>query len=616
MGKRRVLKLKGRLESWRAPLALLLMLSFALSGGGCFLDHEPEPYYGRVVAPRAQEFRWSDGGLPQTFDPALAAVPPDTDAVRALFEGLTDYDPKTLAPVPAVAARWEASPDGREWTFYLRKDARWTNGDPVTARDFVRSWQRTLQLGERAPHARLMENIQGARPLPQNPASPTVEPQSEQSAQAEAASAKPLAKPDVRQETKKESQPEAAPQPKFGAEALGDYVLRVRLEEADKNFPALVAHPVFRPVHEETAPASSPDTSRVISNGAFQLSRTDGQAVVLERAMSYWDAAAVKLQRVHFVAAQDAETALAAYRAGEVDAVTNAGFEPLALKLLAPYKDFHRSTYAALAYYSFNTSHAPFDDVRVREALSIAIDRERLSQDELGGATEPATRFLPTGMSTEDGAESKELRLLGQDAARARKLLADAGFPEGKGFPRIRLLINRNDQQRQVAQSVSAMWRTILGVETEIIIKTWDEYEAAVRAGDYDIARRGAVMQTTDEATIMRLLFEQGNTPILPDSPATQTEAQTTGPEDALDKKLEEERRMIEKPAAPPHILSEAQALKELRAMPLYFASSYSLVKPFVTGFDSNLLDAPSLKRVGLDTAWRAPQKSRAVWLP
>src|SRR5436305_10814987 len=125
-----------------------LILAACLVHAGCFANSEPSTYYGKVITPRAEEFRWSDGGLPQTFDPALAAAPPDTDAVRALFEGLTDYDPQTLAPVAGVAARWEASADNRTWTFYLRHDAHWSNGASVKAQDFVRSWQRTLLLGE------------------------------------------------------------------------------------------------------------------------------------------------------------------------------------------------------------------------------------------------------------------------------------------------------------------------------------------------------------------------------------------------------------------------------------------------------------------------------------
>src|SRR6185503_14211728 len=108
----------NRRRRFTAWLAGTLLLALTLSHAGCFLDEKVEPYYGRVVVPRAQEFHWSDGGLPQTIDPAFAAAPPDTDLVRAIFEGLTDYDPRTLTPVPAVATHWEQSGGGRVWTFY------------------------------------------------------------------------------------------------------------------------------------------------------------------------------------------------------------------------------------------------------------------------------------------------------------------------------------------------------------------------------------------------------------------------------------------------------------------------------------------------------------------
>src|SRR5690242_1637455 len=188
-----------------------LLLALCLTHSGCFSGGEPSTYYGKVVAPKAQEFRWSNGGLPQTFDPAFAAAPPDTDAVRALFEGLTDYDPQTLAPVPGVATRWESSHDGRVWTFYLRDNARWSNGDRVTAEDFVRSWQRTLKIGPLAPHTELLANIEGA-----TASSPPTE--------------------------------SAEAPPHFGAKAINEHVLQVTLQHADNSFPALVAHPVFRPV--------------------------------------------------------------------------------------------------------------------------------------------------------------------------------------------------------------------------------------------------------------------------------------------------------------------------------------------------------------------------------
>jgi ABC-type oligopeptide transport system substrate-binding subunit len=588
-----------RRRRFRTWLASALLLAVMLGHAGCFLDEKVEPFYGRVVVPRAQEFHWSDGGLPQNFDPAFAAAPPDTDLVRAIFEGLTDYDPGTLTPVPAVATRWEPSSGGRVWTFYLRDDARWSNGDLVTAADFVRSWRRTMRIGELAPHTELLANIEGAN-----------------IATSDSGNVSPMTAPPP--SAKKQASPKVGTNAgpanitnsdgRFGVEAVSDRVLRVSLRRPDMNFPALVAHPVFRPVKlKDESSVSRLVANDLVSNGAFSLAKTEGERVLLERANNYWDKDQVALQRVEFVGQKDAESALAAYRAGEVDAVTNAAFEPLAIKLLTPYEDFRRTTYGALTYYGFNTTHAPFDDVRVREALAIGIDRDRISADEMGGATEPAKRFLPeTAQNTQEPVVNKS-EVLEKEYERARELLAEAGFAGGKGFPRIRLLINRNEQQRIVAQAVAATWRSVLNIETEIVVKNWDDYEAAIRAGDYDVVRRGIVMQTTDEFTNIRMLFQDGAQPSR-SSGAGQESASSAGVTSGKSTPVKERSLSML-----PSIETEAQALKDLSAMPIYFASSYSLVKPYVVGFDSNVLDAPSLKTVRINTNWKQSEGRPAV---
>jgi len=576
----------------RTSVVSLLLLALALSHAGCFLNEKLERYYGRIVIPREQKFNWSDGGLPQTFDPAFAAAPPDTDLVRAIFEGLTDYDPHSLTPVPAVATRWEASNSGRVWTFYLRDDARWSNGESVIASDFVRSWRRTMRIGDLAPHTELMSNIEGAR---QENSARTITarpPPSGSSIQKQIPSNNSVANGTT-------GNPKANEPSAFGVEAVSDLVLRVRLRRPDMNFPALVAHPVFRPVKlKDEAGNNKLEASGLISNGAFSIAATESARVLLERANTYWNKDQVTLQQVSFIGQKDAESALAAYRAGEVDAVTNAAFEPLAIKLLTPYEDFHRTTYGALTYYSFNSAREPFDDVRVREALAIAIDREQISADEMGGATEPAKRFLPETVPNTQAPVVNKSEVLEKEYERAKELLAEAGFPGGRDFPKVRLLINRNEQQRLVAQSVATMWRNVLGIETEIVIKTWDEYEAAIREGDYDVVRRGLVMQTTDELTNIRMLF--------PDSTQA-AQAVSSGREAASSAaSAGESAKSREKGLrATQPIETEAQALRDLSAMPIYFASSYSLVKPYVSGFDSNVLDTPSLKAVRINTDWR-----------
>lgn len=623
---------------WRARLSVCLALTLTVASGGCFSSDEGELYYGRVSVPERQEFRWSDGGLPQIFDPALAAAPPDTDVVRAMFEGLTEYDPKTLTPISGVAMRWESEAEDRVWTFHLRQDARWSNGEPVTARDFVRSWQRTLELGERAPHAKLLANLEGVEdktdtPTDVAPASPV---KNDETAATEAS---------------RVAEPNASPSPakrELGVEAVNDYTLKVRLQRPDKNFPALVAHPVFRPVYQpESAEIGEPGktielqaeahatgdarqkmAAPVISNGAFNLSAQAADGVVLERAESYWNAKIVSLERVRFVAAPDSEAALSAYRAGEVDAVTNANIEPLAMKLLVPYKDFRRATFGALTYYDVNVTRAPFNDLRVRQALSLAIDRGRLSADTLGGATEAAAKFLPSnagGAAGVDSAHAADTKAHGVafDAERARRLLAEAGFPGGDNFPRLRLLVNRNEQHRAVAVAVAAMWRNVLGIETEIMQRNWDEYEAALRAGEYDVARRSMVMQTIDEETNMLAMFD-------PERLSVQTNAAASGGENNETTQVAPTPRTDSRgelsvggevspggaaasASAVQPILTEQQALKELPALPLYFASSNALVKPYVAGFDANLLDAPSLQHVRIETNWQPPKRDTPI---
>src|SRR3989441_12632020 len=319
---------------WRLFGTGLLLLCLSLLVPGCFPGDEGSPYYGRIVVPHQQELRWSDGGLPHVFDPAFAAAPPDTDAVRALFEGLTDYDARTLKPIPGVATRWESSEDGRVWTFYLREEARWSTGEPVTAGDFLRSWAGTLQLGVLGRRTQFHSDIVGARSYVGF--SKTGGPVSDSSMRKSEVGVRPT-------EAQKNEPPRIEEVRNFGAEEINAHVLRVHLQRPNPNFPALVSHPVFSPVkvvdqdaHKKIAAA------HLVSNGAFLLSRSGSDKVLLQRAENYWGKEDVRLQRVAFVETRDAESALAAYQAGDVDAVTNAPFEPLALKLLAPYADYRR----------------------------------------------------------------------------------------------------------------------------------------------------------------------------------------------------------------------------------------------------------------------------------
>lgn len=578
-----------------AASVLLALQIFALACGE-IEKPTPEPYYAQTTPPRKQEFRWSNGKAPKSLDPALAAAPPETDLVRAVFEGLTELNPATLEAMPAAAARWTASEDFRTWTFYLREDARWSNGTPVTAEDFVRSWRRLGELGDKSAHPDLLTNIVGF-PFKIKKAEPPATELLPQPTDPEARLAIPS--PATRAGSTDNSNantklPGPAPA-EFGVSAPDARTLQVLLITPDKDLPRLVANPMFRPVSADKKEFSTAAPADVVTNGAFRISAADSTGVTLERSESYWNREAVKLERVQFVASENAEQALAAYKSGEIDAVTNAEFEPLALKLLAPYEDFRRRTHAAINFYEINPEKAPFDDRRVREALAISIERERLTEGEMEGQTQPALSFLP--FSRGSGAT------IVQDKERARDLLEEAGFPAGENFPTIKLVINRNDTQQRVARAVARMWKQNLNIETEIIAKENTEVEDARAAGDFDLVRRNAVFPSADELMSILSVLKPANPPVRQESPTAPVagveakDAGTVAERNRADDRSESNSSDI--------AVSEANAIYDLWAIPLYFPTSYSLVKPYVSGFEMNSLDAPLLQNVSIDNDWQ-----------
>jgi oligopeptide transport system substrate-binding protein len=596
-----------------ARLVVLAAVALSLS---CSELEKPkgDVLYAEATPPRKQEFRWSNGKMPKSFDPALASAPPETDIARAVFDGLTDLDTKTLNESPALAEKWESSADFKTWTFHLR-NANWSNGDPITASDFVRSWKRLAAMGEKAPFGYLIDNIVGMRPkkgesatLPEMLASPPanhqlpiqperVRPQTPAENQKPAANdTGPIQKSDTEEAGKKKTP--AGVGEKIGVEAVSETELKVTLISPDKDFPKLVANPVFRPVFgdgKEFASGLNPD---FVTSGAFHITSAGSDGIVLDRSDSYWNRQAVNLERVRMIPQQNAEAALEAYKAGQLDAVTNAEFAPLALKLLSPYEDFRQTTHNALNFYEFNLERPPFNDHRVREALAIAIERERLTEGELKGSTTPATSFLPFDDQPHEQIE--------QDVDRARDLLDRAGFPDGENFPTIRLLINRNDTQQRVARSVAKMWKDNLNINTEIVVKDAADLETARATGDYDLVRRGLVFPTTDSTASFLAIFppqheaekssepKEADTSIaglhLGDKPAAAVDNNAHTAPDA---------------ARSDPTFTEDRALFELRAIPLYFPTSYSLVKPYVRGFEINGLDAPSLRDVMIDSNWQ-----------
>ena len=582
----------------RRPLFFTALVAGLLLGGCTNLERpKVEPFYSVTVPPLTQELRWSNGALPKSFDPARAVAAPETDVVLAIYEGLTSLDSRTLSEAPAAAERWESSSDLRTWTFHLRRDLRWSNGERVTARDFVRSWKRLASLGDKVPNRYLYSNIAGLANARVSSAEPRDLP------------SVPFERPDPVPPDGTPSQPVETPVgltttppvfgdtdpppplktvgPAIGIQAVNDSTLRVTLTKPDRDFARLVANSLFRPVYGSGANFDAERLdSKIVTNGPFRIAAIAEDGVTLERSSLYWNAAAVQLDRVQLIAGKSPEAALEAYRRGEVDLVTNTSFEPLALKLLAPYEDFRKATHNALNFYEFNITRPPFTDRRVREALAIAIDRARLADSELEGAMRPAYALFP------DAEASQNLTF---DVERARNLLSNAGYPLGGGFPLFRLVVNRNDAQQRVARSVAKMWKQGLGIEVDIIVKEPDEVEAARRSGDFEILRRGIVLPTNDELiNLTAILGESFKDPV--DADILSREG---GPSEVYVAATAAEG--AEEILIPTH----QDAIYDLHVIPLYFPILYSLVRPYVLDYEISSLDAVSLTDMSIDSTWR-----------
>jgi oligopeptide transport system substrate-binding protein len=557
------------------------------------------PYFANAQPPAKKEFRWTNGRLPKSFDPATAEVPPETDVVRAVFEGLTVIDPKTLDAIPGVASKWSSPADKRTWTFALRQDARWTNGERVTADDFVRSWDRLATMGDNGAHHELLNNFARLKPIAKPKANPSdlpnTRPEPTPVPESDSSVVNKPAIDHVRASEQSQTAPPAnmAPQ-RLAVRAIDESSLEVKLDEPDADLPRLLADPIFSPVYADGGEFDpSAKKTDIVTNGPFRIASYGKDGVVLARSENYHDSASVALDSVRFVPTDSAEDALEAYRAGSVDAVTNSEFEPLALKLLSPYQDFRKVTHGALNLYEVNRSRPPFSDRRVREALAISIERERLTEGEMEGATHAAFRFLPFGGSGIDD--------LVQDTDRARSLLDAAGYPNGEGFPTIRLVINRNDTQQRIAKAVARMWKQNLGVNTEIAVAEMADMEQVRAAGDYDIIRRGVVFPTGDATSNLSLLFGLG---------AKDPLAQTAHRPTAENSNSAFSNREIDEPppgliGEPVGVPTESEALYQFTSIPLYFPATYLLVKPYVQGFEPNGLDVMSLKDVRVDNSWQ-----------
>jgi oligopeptide transport system substrate-binding protein len=540
---------------------LLIALVLAL-GGSCAPTGSPtvrtaaseRRYFGDITPPAENVFHFNNQAEPETIDPGVMAGQPDGRVARALFEGLVVPDPRTLAPTPGQAYRWEVSPDGLTYTFHLRPHLVWSDGTPLTARDFVYSWRRVLKPETVARNSSLLYPLKNAEAFN---------------------------KGTITDETR------------LGVAAPDDSTVVATLESPTAYFLFLTQFYTYIPVPRQAIErwgARWTLPGHIVSNGPYVLDywrQNDRFEFVRNR--RYWDAASVRLDRIVAYSVDDLNTSTNLYKAGVIDWSPSGSIPAPFLPYMKPYADFRTGDYQGTYFYSVNTTRKPYDNVWVRRALNYAIDREAITRDLLKGTRRPWGRNVPSGYPGYE--PPPEIKF---DPARARECLAKAGYPGGRGFPKISILFNTSEDHKRIAEAIQAMWKRELGIQVELSNQEWGSYLQATTTLQYDVARRSWIGDYLDPNTFLNMLVTgDGNN--------------RTGFSNArYDALLHGAAREVDV-AKRMAMLREAEALALDQApyLPIYHYSTTELVKPYVRGLYQNALDTHPLKAVWIDRQWR-----------
>ena len=506
---------------------------------------------------RLQILHQGIGAEPEDLDPHLTQFNPHFNIAMALGEGLVGYDPHDLHPVPGVAERWEFSPDGLVLTLHLRASARWSNGDPVTADDFVFSARRILSPALGSPYRYYYDDVRGAKEFSASAASDfsTV-----------------------------------------GIRALDARTLRLELTHPTSYILFLLGNWSWYPVHRATIekyghfdqPYSGwTKPGRFVGNGPFTLADWQpGQVIVVKKNALYWDAARVRLAEIDFHFIENADTEERAFRSGQLhltelvpgSKLSTYAAQPSSPLVIAPFF----STYS----YAFNISHPPFNDVRVRRAFSLAVDRARVVASQPASGIQPAFSFVPPGTGYVYDGDAR-LRF---DPAAARRLLAAAGYPDGRGFPPVELSTNTNLRHQEIAEVVQQMWAQNLGVRVTIANKEGKVFYDDRLGGRFQLTRSGWVGDDIDPFAFLTVYL----------TGVGQNEPRYASAE--YDRLALAAARTLDEPTRLARYRdAETVLLRDLPIMPLFYDTKPHLVNPAVHGRFPNLLDFHPYQDIWLD---------------
>lgn len=409
---------------------------------------------------------------PRTIDPVLNNAVDGSTVIFNIFEGLVRIGLDD-APEAGHAESWNVSKDGLSWTFRLRENLKWSDGVPMTAEHFRYGFLRLLDPENASPYAHYGFFVKNGEAFYNGKAKPE----------------------DV------------------GFRVIDDRTFRMDLEYQSPLLLEYMAYHIFYPARQEVVKkdprgwTAKPET--IVCNGPFYLADwKHNSEMTIKKNPYYWDADNVKIDEVRMVMIVDTNTSLAAFKAGKLDFMKDPP-SPLLPQLLKSGEAKVAPTLGT-SFSVFNMTKPPFNDVRVRKAFSLAIDRQLIVDKVTLGGQKPAVGFIPYGIpgSTKKKdfrAEGKDYLPAKADVAQAKKLLAEAGYPDGKGFPKISYKYNMNPLNKSLAEALQAMWKQNLGVEVELMNEEWKVFIDTRVQKNYDIARHAYLVDFFDPGSLFEL---------------------------------------------------------------------------------------------------------------
>ncbi len=423
---------------------------------------------------------WNMTVDPQTWDPTLNSAVDGSHIINNIFDGLTRETPNGIEA--ASAESWEVSEDGMTYTFKLREGLKWSDGQPLTAKDFEYGWKRACDPATASEYSFIVTSyLVGGEEYFNGTGS----------------------------------------RDEVGVKALDDTTLEVKLKFPVPYFLSLTSFPTYSPIREDIVLAKGEgwekDPATCISNGPFKLTEyKTGSHITLEKNEHYWDAANIKLAGITGLMINEGTTALNGYEKGEIQVMDGITADRIP-QLLKEDPNFKIYPQLGTYYIIFNTDDEVFNNPLVRKAFAIAIDRRQFVEQVTKGGQMPATGFLAPSLFKSDGTSFRQLDADGQPLPEygidpnkalvdeAKALLAEAGYPNGEGLPKLTFLYNTNDNNKKIAEALQGIWKQNLGIDVEIKNEDWAVFQETRRTGQFNFARGGWIGDYGDPMTLLDL---------------------------------------------------------------------------------------------------------------